>query len=85
VIAKLAGVPVDGLTRAGRILLVTAPGRRRGRHLLARSLRDNDVKDLMHLSFQQVTGTVRATLRRPDRCAARRRRTLATIAVGPGP
>jgi ubiquinol-cytochrome c reductase cytochrome b subunit len=84
VVAKLAGVPVGGLTWAGRILLVVAPPVAAATaYLLARALRDSGVKDVMHLSFQHVSGTVRATLRRPGRRAARRRRRApATVAGG---
>jgi ubiquinol-cytochrome c reductase cytochrome b subunit len=75
VIAKLAGVPVGGLTWAGRILLVAAPPVAAVvAYVLARALRDSGVKDVMHLSFQDVTGTVRATLQRPQRRTPRRRR-----------
>jgi ubiquinol-cytochrome c reductase cytochrome b subunit len=75
VIAKLAGVPVGGLTWAGRILLVAAPPVAAAvAYVLARSLRDSGVKDVMHLSFQHVTGAVLATLRRPERRTPRRRR-----------
>ncbi|HEX8132919.1 MAG TPA: ubiquinol-cytochrome c reductase cytochrome b subunit [Actinomycetes bacterium] len=84
VIAKLAGVPVAGLTWAGRILLLAAPPVAAAvTYLLARSLRDSGVEDVLHLSYQQVTGAARASLRRrPDRRAARRRRRAPAIAGG---
>jgi ubiquinol-cytochrome c reductase cytochrome b subunit len=85
VIAKLARVPVDGLTWAGRTVLVIGPPIvAAATYLLVRALRDSGAEDIMHLSFQHMAGTVRAVLRRhpPDRGPRRRRRAPATMAGG---
>jgi ubiquinol-cytochrome c reductase cytochrome b subunit len=85
VIAKLARVPVTGLTWAGRAILVLLPPAAAAViYVLARALRDSGADDLLHLSFQQVTAAARATLRRgrPAGDGRGRRRTRAMLAGG---
>jgi ubiquinol-cytochrome c reductase cytochrome b subunit len=65
VIAKLASVPVDALTWAGRIMLVAVPPVvALVTYVVVRALRDSDADGVMHVSFQDLSAAVRLTLRR---------------------
>jgi ubiquinol-cytochrome c reductase cytochrome b subunit len=80
VIAKLASVPVDALTWAGRVVLVAVPPVvALVTYVVVRALRDSDAKDVMHVSFQDLAAAVKTTLRRPS---VRPRSARAPLPVG---
>jgi ubiquinol-cytochrome c reductase cytochrome b subunit len=82
VVAKLASVPVGGLTWAGRTLLVAVPPLAAlVTYVLARALRDGGAENLWHVSYQDLAAATRATVRRRPR---ERGRVAAPIAGGSG-
>jgi ubiquinol-cytochrome c reductase cytochrome b subunit len=70
VIAKLVAVPVDALTWTGRaVLVVVPPVVALVTYVVVRALRDSQAAGVLHVSFQDLTAAIRATVRRMRRGA----------------